>query len=77
MSEEATEQKKDPDPSLKGVIGLMNLGNTCYANSVIQILRSISDLSVYILNESLSSKCINLDSNPVKILLGYQDLLKS
>lgn len=77
MSEEATEQKKEPDPSLKGVVGLMNLGNTCYANSVIQILRSISDLSVYILNESLSSKCINSDSNPVKILLGYQDLLKS
>jgi ubiquitin C-terminal hydrolase len=77
MSDDIPDQKKELDPSLKGVVGLMNLGNTCYANSVIQVLRSIPELSAYILNESLVSQCINSDSNPVKILLGFQDLLKS
>ena len=77
MSENIPPQPDLPDPSLKGVVGLMNLGNTCYANSVIQVLRSIPELSAYILNENLKDSCIKTNSSPVNIILGFQDILKS
>ncbi len=77
MSDEAAQKEPVPDSNLKGVVGLMNLGNTCYANSVIQILRSVPELSAYILNESLESQCIDKESVHSQIIIGFQDILKS
>jgi ubiquitin C-terminal hydrolase len=37
-----------------GVVGILNMGNTCYANSVIQILRSIPAFTSFIINNSIS-----------------------
>ncbi len=36
-----------------GVVGILNLGNTCYANSVIQVLRSIPAFASLVLKNAL------------------------
>ena len=41
-------QMPDP-PSLKGIAGLTNIGNTCYGNAVIQALRHQVDLTLFLL----------------------------
>ena len=65
------------DPSLKGVVGLQNMGSTCYANSVIQLLRAIPEWNAFCIRESFEDCCPDKDSVPAKILLAYQDLLRS
>ncbi|KAJ9608873.1 hypothetical protein H2200_006644 [Cladophialophora chaetospira] len=49
----------------KGITGLTNLGNTCYMNSALQCLRSVPELTNYLLLD-LWKKDLNVD-NP----LGY------
>ncbi|EXJ64486.1 hypothetical protein A1O7_00822 [Cladophialophora yegresii CBS 114405] len=49
----------------KGITGLTNLGNTCYMNSALQCLRSVPELTSYLLAD-LWKKDLNVD-NP----LGY------
>ncbi len=59
----------------KGVVGISNMGNTCYANSTIQLLKAFPALSAF---------CLSSDSDPskpytkeAKVWLGYRDLLNS
>lgn len=67
----ATAEHKDE----KGVVGILNMGNTCYANATIQLLKAFPALSAF---------CLSSDSNPekpntkeAKVWLGYRDLLNS
>lgn len=62
-----------PEEDLKGILGIANLGNTCYANSTLQILRACGTWSTYVLSETF----IDDGRKETKILLGYKDLLKS
>lgn len=46
------EEKKDTtEPSRKGMLGLANLGNTCYANAAIQAIRHQQELTMYLLRD--------------------------
>ena len=45
--------KKEINVYKNGIIGLMNLGNTCYMNSVIQVLSNIKELRKYFFSEQL------------------------
>jgi ubiquitin C-terminal hydrolase len=65
------------DPRLKGVVGLQNMGNTCYANSTLQLLRAVPELNTFCLQPDLEARCVDKDSVPSRILLAYQDLLRS
>jgi len=67
------------DPALKGVVGIQNMGNTCYCNSTLQLLRACSEWNAYCLTENFSEKLTHLpetDANR-RVLLAYQDILQS
>ena len=59
---------------MKGIVGIQNMGNTCYCNSTIQLLRTCPDWNIVcITNDFTNLK----ETNAKKILLAYQDILKS
>ena len=77
MSQNIEEPKKDP--SLKGVVGIQNMGNTCYCNSTLQLIRACPEWNAYCLTQNFIEQLKNVpEENTYKrILLAYQDILKS
>jgi ubiquitin C-terminal hydrolase len=67
------------DPSLKGVVGIQNMGNTCYANSTLQLLRASPEWNAYCLTQNFTERLQHIpEENQYKrILLAYQDILRS
>lgn len=65
--------------SHKGVVGLQNMGNTCYCNSTLQLLRACSEWNAYCLMKPFMAHLETLpqESTHRIILLAYQDLLTS
>ncbi len=62
-------------PDEKGVVGILNMGNTCYANATIQLLKAFPALSAFCL--SPESDPTKPDTKEAKVWLGYRDLLNS
>ncbi len=72
-----SEQTNEYSPELKGIVGIQNMGNTCYCNSTLQLIRTCPEWNYYCLvtDFNLINKS---DSDPNKMmLLAYQDILKS
>ena len=65
------------DPSLKGVVGIQNMGNTCYSNSTIQLMRACPDLNVFCVTTTFSEQFNAEDNKYKRILLAYQDIIKA
>jgi ubiquitin C-terminal hydrolase len=67
------------DPQLKGVVGIQNMGNTCYCNSTIQLLRACSEWDIFCLTQPFAEQLASVPENDTnkRILLAYQDILKS
>lgn len=55
------------------------MGNTCYCNSTIQLLRACSEWDIFCLTQSFNESLQHLPEtdNNKRILLAYQDILKS
>jgi ubiquitin carboxyl-terminal hydrolase 8 len=64
------------DPSHKGIVGIQNMGNTCYSNTTIQLIRACPELNAYIITNNFNEYESSIN-NYKKILLAYQDILKA
>lgn len=67
------------DPALKGVVGIQNMGNTCYSNSTIQLIRACPEWNAYCLTQNFTELLKDKpdDNNYKRILIAYQEILKS
>ncbi len=64
----------DTNISLKSIVGIQNVGNSCYCNTVLQLLKASPELSILCADNDFSG----LKQNKYKpILLAYQDILKA
>jgi ubiquitin carboxyl-terminal hydrolase 8 len=64
--------------SSKGIVGLTNIGNTCYGNASIQALRHQVDLTIYILQgKHLEIIKRKPNSEKKELVEGYAKLIKS
>ena len=78
-AEQTTQETQVIDPAIKGVVGIQNMGNTCYCNSTLQLIRSCPEWNLFCLTQNFAEQLAHVpesDSNK-RILLAYQDILKS
>lgn len=66
-------------PEWKGVVGIQNMGNTCYCNTTLQLLRACPEWTVFCLTNSITERTKHLpeDHPHRRILLAYHDILCS
>jgi ubiquitin C-terminal hydrolase len=77
MAQNTEEVKKDH--TVKGVVGIQNMGNTCYCNSTLQLIRACPEWNAFCITQNFVEQLKNIpEENTYKrILLAYQDILKS
>jgi ubiquitin C-terminal hydrolase len=67
-----------PATVLKGIVGLTNIGNTCYGNATLQAIRHQVDLTIYILQgQHLKLMENKPKTDKTKLMESYGELVRS
>ena len=79
MESPTVPQAPQAPPEWKGVVGIQNMGNTCYCNTTLQLIRACPEWTVYCLTNSMEERTKHLpaDNPNRRILLAYQDIISS
>jgi ubiquitin carboxyl-terminal hydrolase 4/11/15 len=77
--EEKEKNVKQSEDSKKGIVGLQNLGNTCFMNGGLQCMLNMKELTQYFLSDKFANE-IN-EQNPLgtkgKLVQKYATLVKN
>lgn len=67
-----------PATAMKGIVGLTNIGNTCYGNATLQAIRHQVDLTIYILQgQHLKLMENKPKTDKTKLMESYGELVRS
>lgn len=72
--------QESTDPSTKGIVGIQNMGNTCYCNTTLQLLRACPEWTAFCLTQPFKELWTpqEIANDPNKrVLLAYQDMLQA
>lgn len=72
----SAEAQAQAQPQPQGICGLINLGNTCYLNASIQILRSIPEWAAFCTELDPAKSCAAPESKEARMLKSYSDLTR-
>jgi ubiquitin C-terminal hydrolase len=61
----------------KGIVGIQNMGNTCYCNSTLQLIRACPEWNIFCFTHDFEEEFGETTDPNKKILLAYYDILKS
>lgn len=61
----------------QGIIGIANMGNTCYLNAAIQAFRAYPEITVIFTKQILEKDCADKTTAPYKILASFSELIQS
>ena len=73
--EPTTEPSEKPKGPV-GIVGLRNLGNTCYANSAVQALRQITEMTFLCMSETSDLKKQH-ENHSGTLFESYRDLIRT
>jgi ubiquitin C-terminal hydrolase len=66
----------DSKPDIVGVCGLLNMGNTCFLNSAIQVMRCIPEWAGFCADQGQGWDYADLSGSQVKVLEAYMELTR-
>lgn len=67
---------KMDEQAKRGIVGIANVGNTCYANAALQLLRHCPEWSSFCLQGLAEKEIQDLSGNSAKVLKGYLDIIR-
>ncbi|CAF4874443.1 unnamed protein product [Pieris macdunnoughi] len=73
--EELEDEEYDDDGRSRGLVGLQNMGNTCYMNAALQALSNTQPLTSYFLECAAAVAVLSADKKP-GLSRAYQKLIK-